>query len=150
MDVVTVTKQFDGSVQEMADRCRTLDSRKQWPGSVLMGGGGATLYYQVSMRLKAAAMTDLDIEEKQGDLQTRPDGTLAFTTVQKVSWPDGLAVGETEYVFTPGSPNTLTYTYRYEPPPSKLVKAKALPGFRDGMQKVVERYVSKLTTTVSA
>lgn len=150
MDVVTVSKQFEGSVEEMAKRCRTLDSRKAWPGSVLMGGGGATLYYQVSMRLKAAAMTDIDIEEKQGDLETRPDGTLAFATVQRVSWPDGTATGETEYVFSPGSPNTLTYTYRYEPPPAKLVKAKALPGFHDGMQKVVDRYVGKLTTAVSA
>ena len=129
MESVTVSKQFEGSVQEMAERCRTLDSRKAWPGSVLMGGGGATLYYQVSMRLKAAAMTDIDIEEKQSDLQTDPDGTVRFSTTQKVTWPDGVATGTTEYVFRPGTPNTLTYTYSYEPPPSKLVKAKALPAW---------------------
>ena len=105
------------------------------------------LSYQVSMRLKAATMTDIDIAEKLGPLVATSAGGQTFSTTQRCVWPDGVADGETEYVFTPGIPNTLTFTYRYEPPSTKLVKAKALPAFHDGMQKVATRYLDDLLAT---
>jgi hypothetical protein len=147
MDSVTATKEFDGDARAMADRCHHLDARKAWPGAVLMGGSGGVLYYQVSMRLKAAAMTDIDIEETESPIEEGPDGTVRFTSAQKVTWPDGQAHAETEYTFGHG---TMTFTYRYEAPSHKLVKAKALPAFHEGMQKVADRYVNRLTTPVSA
>lgn len=150
MKTVNVSIGFDGDLHETAERCQTLDSRKNWPGAVLMGGGGERLFYQVSMRLKAAMMTDIDIEENQSAVTEREDGSLSFTTTQQVTWPDGQAAAETEYVFAPGGPGgsgTLTFTYRYEPPPSKLVKKKALPDFHVGMEKVATRYVKGLVET---
>lgn len=150
MKSVSVSKHFEGDAREMAERCHRLDSRKAWPGAVLMSGAGATLYYQVSMRLRAAAMTDIDIEERQGPIEQRADGSFAFATTQKVTWPNGIAHAETEYVFTPGTPSTVLFTYRYEPPPAKLVKPKAAPAFHEGMQKVVDLYISKLAAPVSA
>lgn len=148
MDSVTVSKQFEGSPQAMAERCHTLDSRKAWPGAQPLGGGGATLYWQVSMRLKAAAMTDVDIEEKQTPITEDADGTVRFTTKQKVTYPDGGTSAESDYVFTPDG--TVTFTYRYDTPSTKLVKPKALPAFHEGMQKVVDRFIGKLATPVSA
>lgn len=145
MESVTVSKPFEGDLRAMVDRCRTLDSRKLWPGAQLMGGGADTLYYMASMRLKAAAMTDIDIEEKLAPVEEASGGGQVFRTTQRISWPDGVAIGETEYLFTPGSPNTLTFTYRYEAPSTKLVKSKALPAFREGMEKVARRYVDSLT-----
>jgi hypothetical protein len=151
VDSVTVSTAFEGDLREMVDRCRSLDSRACWPGSVLMAGKGDTLYYQVSMRLKAATMTDIDLEEKLSEVQQTTDGGLRFTTTQRCTWPDGVAQGDTEYVFSPGSPNNLTFTYRYEPPSTKLVKSKQLPAFHEGMEKVATRYLDRLTkTSVSA
>ena len=142
MDSVTVSKSYVGSRDEMVARCRTLESRRNWPGAQLLSGAASTLYYQVSMRLKAATMTDIDIEETMSPVQERPDGSSAFTTSQRCTWPDGVALGETEYVVTD---DTVTFTYRYEPPSTKLVKTKALPAFHEGMQKVAERYLAGLT-----
>ena len=143
MDTVTVTRSFEGDLDDMVQRCRSLDSRRFWPGSVLMGGAGSTLFYQVSMRLKAATMTDIDIEETMSEVVRRTDGGAAFTTSQRCTWPDGVAVGDTEYVFSPDG--TLTFTYRYEPPSTKLVKSKQLPAFHEGMHKVAQRYLDGLT-----
>jgi hypothetical protein len=145
MDTVTVSGSFDGSLEDMVERCRSLDSRRSWPGSVLMSAAGSTLYYQVSMRLKAATMTDIDIEEIMSDVARTVDGGAGFTTTQRCTWPDGVATGATEYVFSPGDPHTLTFTYRYEPPPTKLVKPKQLPAFHEGMEKVCRRYLEGLT-----
>lgn len=151
MESVTVSKPFASDLQDMVERCRTLDSRRFWPGAQLMGGNAGVLYYMTSMRLKAATMTDIDIEERLTQVEDADGGAKVFRSTQKVSWPDGVAEGETEYVFTPGSPNTLTFTYRYAPPSTKLVKSKALPAFHDGMQKVAQRYVDGLTgSAVSA
>lgn len=147
MDSITVSRSFLGSAEEMVARCRTLDSRRNWPGAQLMSGAGSTLYYQVSMRLKGATMTDIDIEETLSPPQVRDDGSTAFTTTQRCSWPDGVALGETEYVV---SGETLTFTYRYEPPSTKLVKTKELPAFHDGMQKVAERYLAGLTRVTTS
>ncbi len=141
MDTVTVSSPFVGDPEDMVERCRSLESRRSWPGAVLMGGAGSTLFYQASMRLKAATMTDIDIEETLSDVR-RTDGALVFTTTQRCTWPDGVAMGETEYVVSPG---TLTFTYRYEPPSTKLVKTKQLPAFHTGMEKVCARYVEGLT-----
>ena len=150
METITVSKPFEGDPREMAERCRHLDARRAWPGAVLMGGSGDTLYYQVAMRLKGAAMTDIDIEEHQDPIGEDADGTLRFRTRQKVSWPDGTALGEAEYAVTPASaeaPAQLAFTYRYEPPSTKLVKTKALPAFHAAMEKVSSRYLKLLVET---
>jgi hypothetical protein len=144
VDTVTVSRSFDCDLEDLVARCRSLDSRRFWPGAVLLGGAGSTLFYQVSMRLKAATMTDIDVEETLSDVVRRTDGGATFTTSQRCTWPDGVAMGETEYAFAPG---TLTFTYRYEPPSTKLVRAKQLPAFRDGMQRVCTRYLEGLTAT---
>ena len=142
MDTVTVSGSFEGSLEDMVERCRSLDARRSWPGSVLMSATPGTLYYQVSMRLKAATMTDIDIEEVMSDVSRAPDGTVSFTTTQRCTWPDGVALGETEYVI---GPHRLTFTDRYEPPSTKLVKTKQLPAFHEGMHKVAQRYLDGLT-----
>jgi hypothetical protein len=104
------------------------------------------LYYMVSMRLKSATMTDIDIEERLGPIEESADG-ITFTTSQRCTWPDGVALGETEYRF---SGDTITFTYRYEPPTTKLVKTRDLPRFHDGMEHVAKRYVSDLAKSVVA
>jgi hypothetical protein len=142
VDTVTVSKTYVGKAGEMLERCRSLEARRCWPGAVLMSAAGSTLYYQVSMRLKAATMTDIDVEETLSDVSRAEDGTLSFTTTQRCTWPDGVAVGATEYVI---GPDTLTFTYRYEPPSTKLVKTKQLPAFHEGMEKVATRYLAGLT-----
>ena len=145
MESVTVSKTYVGKREDLVERCRSLDSRRCWPGAVLMSAAGGTLYYQVSMRLKAATMTDIDVEESLGPVLEQ-DGRSTFTTSQRCSWPDGVALGDTEYVVTD---DTITFTYRYEPPSTKLVKTKQLPAFHAGMQKVAERYLAGLTQVPS-
>jgi hypothetical protein len=39
----------------------------------------------------------------------------------------------------------LQFTYSYEPPSTKLVRTKALPEFRAGMEKVAKVYLKSLT-----
>lgn len=147
MDTVTVSTTFEGDLQSMVDRCRSLDSRQFWPGAQIMGSREDMLSFQVSMRLKAATMTDIDIAERLSPVVAGPDGGQSFSTAQRCVWPDGVALGETDYVFARGTPNTLTFTYRYEPPSTKLVKSKALPAFHEGMQKVASRYLAGLTAS---
>ena len=144
MDTVTVSRTFDSDLEDMVARCRSLDGRMCWPGAVPNWETGETLYFQVSMRLKAATMTDIDVEETVGARED-VDGAVIFRTTQRCTWPEGVAIGSTEYRFSPGSPNTLSLTYLYDPPPSKLVKPKNLPAFHDGMQRVVDVYVDRLT-----
>ena len=147
METVTVSRTFEGDLDRMVERCRSLDSRKLWPGAQIMGGREDMLSYQVSMRLKAATMTDIDIAERLSPVTATAGGGLAFHTTQKCVWPDGVAEGETDYVFTPGTPHTLTFTYKYEPPTTRLVKSKQLPAFKEGMAKVANRYLDGLVAT---
>ena len=142
MDVVVSSATFSGSTEAFIGFCRSLDSRQCWPGAALSMATPDALYYMVSMRLKSATMTDIDIEERIGPLEQTPQG-VRFGTTQRCTWPDGVALGETEYLF---EGNSLTFTYRYEPPTTKLVKTKDLPKFHDGMEHVATRYLAGLTS----
>jgi hypothetical protein len=144
VETVTVSRTFEGDLAAMVELCRSLDSRQHWPGAQIMGAREEMLSYQVSMRLKAATMTDIDIAERVSPVESAAGGGCAFHTSQKCVWPDGVAEGETDYVFTPGTPNTLTFTYKYEPPSTRLVRSKQLPAFREGMVKVANRYLDGL------
>ena len=144
MDTVIVSRTFDTDLEELVARCRSLDGRMAWPGAVPNWETAETLYYQVSMRLKAATMTDIDVEESVG-LTERQLDDLVFRTTQRCTWPEGVASASTEYRFTPGTPNVVTLTYLYDPPPAKLVKPKNLPHFHHGMERVVGLYLDTLT-----
>jgi hypothetical protein len=144
---VTATRPFSTPLEEMVARCRKLDSRSCWPGTTGQWETGPTLYYDVAMRLSPATLTDITVTEQLGPVQDLPDGAV-FRTVQRVTWPDGSADAEAEYRFTAGTPNTLTVTYGYEAPSTRLVKAKALPAFQSSMEKVVVRYLDELTGAV--
>jgi len=147
VDTVTASRTFDSDFGEMVARCRSLDGRMCWPGAVPSWETAGTLYYQVSMRLKAATMTDIDLEEQVLPIE-EVDGDVVFRTTQRCTWPDGVANAATEYRFTPGAPHTLTLTYLYEPPSTKLVKTKNLPAFHEGMERVVSVYLDRLTGAV--
>jgi hypothetical protein len=150
VDTITVSRTFDSDLEEMVARCRSLDGRMCWPGAIPKWETAETLYYQVSMRLKAATMTDIDLEEIVGPREDH-DGVTVFRTTQRCTWPDGVANASTEYRFTPGTPNQLTLTYLYELPSTKLVKTKNLPAFHQGMERVVGLYLDRLTgATVAA
>ena len=150
METVTVSRSFDNDLEAMVAYCRTMKSRENWPGAVPSYASGYTLIYNVGLRLSAATMTDIEIDEKLDELDHRGDGSVVFHTSQRVTWPDGHADATTEYLFRPGSPNTLQFTYSYEPPSTKLVKTKALPEFRSGMEKVAGIYVKGLTAAAPA
>jgi hypothetical protein len=153
METVTVSRSFENDLEAMVAYCRTMKSRENWPGAVPSYASGYTLIYNVGLRLSAASMTDIEVDEKLADIEHRGDGSVAFATTQRVTWPDGHADASTEYVFSPGGahgPNTLQFTYSYEPPSTKLVKTKALPEFRSGMEKVAGIYVKGLTAAAPA
>ncbi|MGQ0625367.1 MAG: hypothetical protein ACT4PP_12060 [Sporichthyaceae bacterium] len=144
MDTVVVTRAFEGDVGALVAFCRTLDSRKYFPGANLEGGTPGKLHFNVGMRLKAATMTDLFINETLGDVETLDDGVIQFDTSSWANWPDGQSGAASEYMFTPGSgatPHTLRLTYNYTAPGKTLVKVKALPAFHDAMEKVIVRFV---------
>jgi hypothetical protein len=149
VDTVTVSRTFDSDLEGMVARCRSLGSREVWPGAVPEWETPEKLYYQVSMRLKAATMTDIDLEETLGPVEHEGD-ELVFRTTQRCTWPDGVADGSTEYRFTPGAPHRIQLTYAYEPPTTKLVKTKDLPRFRDAMERVVGTYLDALTDAAVA
>lgn len=144
---VTATRPFAGPLEDMVARCRKLESRSCWPGTTGQWETGPTLYYDVAMRLSPATLTDITVTEQLGPVQETADGAL-FRTVQRVTWPHGTADAEAEYRFVAGSPNTLTVTYGYEAPSTKLVKAKQLPAFQGAMERVVDRYLQELTGAV--
>ena len=153
METVTVSRSFENDLEAMVAYCRTMKSRENWPGAVPSYASGYTLIYNVGLRLSAATMTDIEIDEKLDDIDHRGDGSVVFSTTQRVTWPDGHADATTEYLFRPGDaehPSTLQFTYSYEPPSTKLVKTKALPEFRSGMEKVAGLYVKGLTAAAPA
>ena len=145
METIVITRTFDGQLDEMVEYARSLKSRLNWPGAVLeFERPGAQLGYTVGMRLKAATMTDVAIEETLSDVERADDGEVVFSTVNKGLWPDGHMTVLAEYRFIPGdegSPNTLRYTYSYPPPSSKLVKPKQLPAFNEAMEKTCNRFI---------
>lgn len=142
METIVLTRTFDGDVDEMVAYARSLNSRLNWPGAVLeFEQPGVKLGYNVGMRLKAATMTDVSLEETLSDVERSEDGEVVFSTVNKGLWPDGHMTVLVEYRFVPGSPNTLQYTYSYPPPSSKLVKPKQLPAFNEAMAKVCNRFL---------
>jgi hypothetical protein len=146
MDTVVITRPFNSDLEAMAEYTRSLKSRQHWPGAVLEHEMGGVLGYQVGMRLKAAVMTDVNIEERLGAVDRDEDGSVHYNSVHRVLWPNGQVADATaEYVFQPGTPNTLQFSYSYPAPSSKIVKTKELPAFRESMEKVVALYVDKLT-----
>jgi hypothetical protein len=151
METVIATRAFDTDVEAMVNYCRSMRSRENWPGAVPSYAGGHTLIYNVGMNLTGAAIVDIEIDEKLGEIEHRPDGAVHFRTTQRVTWPTGHADATTDYLFTPaedGVPNTLQFTYSYEPPSTKLVKTKALPAFHAGMEAVAGIYVKGLVKSV--
>ncbi|MGQ0843781.1 MAG: hypothetical protein ACT4QF_06565 [Sporichthyaceae bacterium] len=147
METVVVSRTFPGDVDKFVAYTRTLDSRTCWPGTVLEYSQPAALHYAVGMRLSAAAMTDINVEDRLGDVERLEDGEVRYSTSQRVLWPDGHADAITEYRFVPGEDggeNLLQFTYSYPPPSTKLVKTKALPAFRAAMEKVSSRYLKML------
>src|SRR5262245_12361443 len=146
METVTASQKFSGDIDEFVAYTRSLNSRTSWPGAVLEYEQPDTLHYSVGMRLKGAAITDIHVEDKLGDVERLEDGAVVYSTTQKVLWPDGHADAITEYRFTPGADgaHTVEFTYSYPPPSTKLVKTKALPDFRAGMEKVSGSYLKKL------
>lgn len=147
MDTVVATRTFTSEVDDMVTFCRSLEARKHFPGAVLQWEKPDTLYYGVGMRLKAAAMTDIEVEERLGEIRRQPGGVVAFDTVNRATWPDGHADASSEWLFTPGedgTPHTLRFTYSYSAPSTKLVKTKELPAFKVAMEKVVNAYTSSL------
>jgi hypothetical protein len=148
METVSATSEFSGDIREMADRCRSLQSRECWPGAVPGMSVGTRIIYGVSMRLQAATMTDIEIDEHVNESEELDDGSLRIRTTQRVTWPDGHEDAMTEYLFIPGTPNnTLQFTYAYDTPGKKLVKPKERPKFRHAMERVAQRYVANLTKT---
>lgn len=145
METVSATSEFTGDIQEMVDRCRSLESRQCWPGAVPGMSVGTRVIYEVGMRLQAATMTDIEIDEHVDEPERLDDGSLRVRTTQRVTWPDGHEDATTEYLFTPGTPNTLRFTYTYAEPSKKLVKPKARPKFNQAMERVAQRYVANLT-----
>jgi hypothetical protein len=152
METVVATRTFDGDVKSLVEYCRTMRSRENWPGAVPSYESGYTLIYTVGMNLSGAAFVDIEIDEKLGEVEERSDGSVRFATTQRVTWPTGHADANTDYLFTPGEdgvPNTVQFTYRYEPPSTKLVKTKALPAFHAGMEAVAAIYLKGLAKSFS-
>ena len=148
METVSATSEFTGDIHQMVDRCRSLQSRDCWPGAVPGMSVGTRMIYGVAMRLQAATMTDIEIDEQVHEPEELDDGALRIRTTQRVTWPDGHEDAMTEYLFTPGVPNhTLQFTYTYATPSKKLVKPKERPKFHSAMQRVAQRYVANLTKT---
>jgi len=147
METVSATTEFTGAIHEMVDRCRTLQSRGDcWPGALPRMAVGNRLVYGVSMRLKAATMTDIEIDETVDEPEESDDGSIRLRTIQRVTWPDGHEDAMTEYLFTPGAPNhSLHFSYTYGTPGKKLVKPKERPNFHHAMERVAQRYVANLT-----
>ncbi len=145
METIVITRTFDGGLDDMVEYARSLNSRLNWPGAVLeFERPGEQLGYTVGMRLKAATMTDVSLEETLSDVERSENGEVLFSTVNRGLWPDGHMTVLAEWRFIPGDegdPNTLRYTYSYPPPSSKLVKPKQLPAFNEAMEKVCNRFI---------
>ena len=146
METVSAISEFTGDIHEMVDRCRSPQSRECWPGAVPGMSAGNRIIYGVAMRLQAATMTDIEIDEHVNATEDLDDGSFRIRTTQRVTWPDGHEDAMTEYLFTPGTPNhTLQFTYTYGTPGKKLVKPKDRPKFHSAMERVAQRYVTNLT-----
>jgi hypothetical protein len=151
MDTVVASRSFDGNLDALVAYCRTLNSRMNWPGAVLEWEQRGTLYYTVGMRLKAATMTDVQVEEKLFDVERADTGVVRFETFQRCTWPHGHADARCNYLFVPGAngaPNTLQLAYTYDTPSGGLIKARELPAFHEAMQRVADAYLAKLTSGV--
>jgi hypothetical protein len=153
METVSATRTFDGDVEAMVQYCRTMKSRENWPGAVPSYASGYTLIYNVGMNLSGAAIVDIEVDEKLGEIEHLTDGGVRFATTQRVTWPTGHADATTDYLFIPAddtAPSTLRFTYSYEPPSTKLVKTKALPAFHAGMEAVAGSYLKGLVKSAQS
>jgi hypothetical protein len=148
LDTVVASRSFEGNLDALVAYCRTLNSRMNWPGAVLEWEQRGTLHYTVGMRLKAATMTDVQVEEKLFDVERKDNGVVRFETFQRCTWPHGHADARTDYLFVPGTPNTIQIAYTYDAPSATLIKGRELPAFHEAMQRVVDAYLAKLTSGV--
>lgn len=147
LDTVVISRTFEGDLEDLVAFSRTLNSRTNWPGAVLEWEKRDTLYFAVGMRLKAAAMTDVQLEERLGEIERLPGGQVRFDTVQRGAWPDGHCDATSEYLFSPGTEgtaNSVRLTYTYTAPSTNLVKTKALPAFHVAMEKSLVSFLTKL------
>jgi hypothetical protein len=149
VETIVCSRSFDSDLRAMVDRCRSLDSRELWPGVVPDANLPNALYYTIGIRLKSASMTDMQVEERLGPEEQEGDA-IVFASAHRCTWPDLVVNAESEYRFHPGSPNVLQFTYRYDNPGSKIVKGKDLPAFRGALEKVIGRYLDRLTSAVLA
>ncbi len=108
MEIVSATSEFTGDIHEMVDRCRSLQSRECWPGAVPGMSVGTRIIYGVAMRLQAATMTDIEIDEHVNAPEALGDGSFRIRTTQRVTWPDGHEDATTEYLFIRCSSPTAT------------------------------------------
>jgi hypothetical protein len=148
MESITCTTLFEGSVAAMVSRSRTLESRACWPGATVDGDIPGTLFYTIGIRLKSASITDMHVEERLGDT-LESDHAVWFESLHRCTWPDLVVDAKSVYRFDAGSPNTLTFTYSYENPGPKIVKAKNLPAFRSALERVIARYLVQLVSETS-
>lgn len=148
MRSLTCSTTFDSSLDAMVDYCRSLDSRERcWSGALANHESESTLYYQLAMKLKAASITDLDVEEVLSPVEKTAD-TVSFKSTWRLTWPDGVGNSISQYTFRAGSPNTLEFSYSYDAPSTDLIKTKNLPKFHSAMEHIAKRYLDKLTESV--
>jgi hypothetical protein len=119
-----------------------------WPGAVLDVEQRGSLHYSVAVRLTPATMTDVQVEEKLFDVERRENGVVRFETIQRCTWPDGQAEARADYLFVPGTPNLIQIAYTYEVPSAALADPRDLKAFHEAMQRVVDAYLTKLTSGV--
>lgn len=151
MDTVVISRTFEGDLAGLVVFTRSLSSRRNWPGAVLEWEKRDTLYFAVGMRLRAAAVTDVQLEERLGEIEYLPGGQIRFDTVQRGAWPDGHCDATSDYLFIPGvdgGPNILRLTYTYTAPSTNLVKTRELAAFHVAMERSLGSYLTKLTAAV--
>src|SRR5438552_15499636 len=103
METVSATSEFTGDIHEMVDRCRSLQSRECWPGAVPGMSVGTRIIYGVAMRLQAATMTDIEIDEHVSEPEELDDRSLRVRTMHRVTWPGGHGDAVTEHMINPGT-----------------------------------------------
>lgn len=143
MESIVVERSFDSDLDSLVERCRRLESRSLWPGATPDAELPDTLYYTLGIRLKAAELTDMAVEEKVGPVERDGDVT-AFRCAHRCTWPDLVVDASSEYRFTAGQPNRVTLVYSYENPGPKVVKPKNLGEFRQALEKVIGRYLDRI------
>lgn len=146
MESITVTRPFEVELSSMVQRCRHLEARALWPGASVDAELPQTLYYTLGIRLKAAELTDVAVEEKLGPVELE-GGDTVFRCTHRCTWPDLVVNATSEYRFPAGPTQQLRFTYAYERPGPKIVKPKNLAAFHQALERVIGRYLDRLTAS---